>query len=84
MGTLIKCNPAIKTIADRSALREALTDGRIDVVGTDHAPHLLSEKRGGSLTAASGIPVLPYSLPVMLELTEEGIVGLTDVVRLMS
>ena len=83
MGTLIKCNPAIKTIADRSALREALTDGRIDVVGTDHAPHLLSEKRGGSLTAASGIPVLPYSLPVMLELTEKGILGLTDVVRLM-
>ena len=46
-GTLIKCNPAIKTAADRQALRLALTDGRIDVIGTDHAPHLLSEKQGG-------------------------------------
>ena len=59
-GTLIKCNPAIKTASDREALRQALTDGRIDVIGTDHAPHLLSEKQGGCRTAASGMPVLPY------------------------
>ena len=65
-GTYIKCNPAIKTAADRDALRKALTNGVIDVVGTDHAPHLFLEKEGGCKTAASGIPVLPYSLPVML------------------
>ena len=82
-GTLIKCNPAIKTAADRQALRHALTDGRIDVIGTDHAPHLLSEKQGGCRTAASGMPVLPYSLPVMLELADQGILQITDVVRLM-
>ena len=82
-GTRIKCNPAIKTAADRDALRLALTDGRIDVIGTDHAPHLLSEKQGGCRTAASGIPVLPYSLPAMLELMERGILKMTDVVRLM-
>ena len=83
-GTFIKCNPAIKTAADRDALRRALTDGRIDVVGTDHAPHLFLEKQGGCKTAASGMPVLPYSLPVMLELADQGILKLTDVVRLMS
>ena len=82
-GTLIKCNPAIKTTADRDALRRALTDGRIDVIGTDHAPHLLSEKQGGCKTAASGMPVLPYSLPAMLELASQGVMDVTDVVRLM-
>ena len=82
-GTLIKCNPAIKTAADRQALRLALTDGRIDVIGTDHAPHLLSEKQGGCKSAASGMPVLPYSLPSMLELASDGIMQMTDVVRLM-
>ena len=82
-GTRIKCNPAIKTAADRDALRLALTDGRIDVIGTDHAPHLLSEKQGGCKSAASGMPVLPYSLPAMLELMERGILKMTDVVRLM-
>ena len=82
-GTLIKCNPAIKTAADRDALRLALTDGTIDVIGTDHAPHLLSEKQGGCRTAASGMPVLPYSLPAMLELASQGVMQITDVVRLM-
>ena len=82
-GTHIKCNPAIKTAADRDALRRALTDGRIDVIGTDHAPHLLSEKQGGCKTAASGMPVLPYSLPAMLELASQGVMDVTDVVRLM-
>ena len=82
-GTYIKCNPAIKTATDRDALRKALTNGVIDVVGTDHAPHLFLEKEGGCKTAASGIPVLPYSLPVMLELTDQGVLGLTDVARLM-
>ncbi len=82
-GTYIKCNPAIKTAADRDALRKALTNGVIDVVGTDHAPHLFLEKEGGCKTAASGIPVLPYSLPIMLELTDQGVLSLTDVTRLM-
>ena len=83
LGTLIKCNPAVKTESDRSALRKALTCGVIDVIGTDHAPHLPSEKQGGCKSAASGMPVLPFSLPLMLELTEQGILSITDVVRLM-
>lgn len=82
-GTRIKCNPAIKTAADRDALRRALSDGLIDVIGTDHAPHLLSEKQGGCRTAASGMPVLPYSFPAMLELTRQGILDIPQVVNLM-
>ena len=82
-GTFIKCNPAIKTAADRDALRKALTNGLIDVVGTDHAPHLYLEKQGGCKTAASGIPVLPYSIPIMMELADQGVLDMTDVVRLM-
>ena len=51
---LIKCNPSVKTSTDRTAIRKALTDGRISVIGTDHAPHLLSQKQGGCSKAASG------------------------------
>lgn len=82
-GTRIKCNPAIKTFQDRSALRAALTDNTIDVIGTDHAPHLLKEKQGGCRTAASGMPVLPYSLISMLELTDQGVLDMPKLVRLM-
>ena len=57
LGTRIKCNPAIKTQRDRDTLREALNDGRITVIGTDHAPHLLSQKEGGCVKAASGMPM---------------------------
>ncbi len=83
LGTRIKCNPSIKTLNDREALRAALTDGTADVIGTDHAPHLLSEKAGGARNASSGMPVLPYSLVAMLELADMGVMNITDVVRLM-
>ncbi|MBR5847772.1 MAG: dihydroorotase [Bacteroidaceae bacterium] len=84
LGTRIKCNPAVKTFTDRDALRQALRSGLIDVVGTDHAPHLLTDKIGGSLKAASGIPTIQYVLPAMLELTDEGIFTLTEVVEKMA
>lgn len=83
LGTKIKCNPAIKTEKDRTALRQALTDGRIDLVATDHAPHLWSDKQGDALTAASGMPSLQYSLVAMLELAARNICSISDVVRLM-
>lgn len=82
-GTRIKCNPAIKHNTDRKALRKALTDGRIAVVGTDHAPHRLSDKTGGARTAASGMPMIQFSLISMLELVSEGILPLTRLVELM-
>lgn len=70
-GNLLKWNPAIKGKADREALRRALLSGAIDLVATDHAPHLLSEKEGDCLTAASGGPSVQYSLLAMLELAKE-------------
>ncbi|WP_315515861.1 dihydroorotase [Hoylesella shahii] len=82
-GTRIKCNPAVKTRADREALRAALTDGHITVVGTDHAPHLLSDKKGGAGKAASGMPMVQFSLPAMLELCEKGVLRIERVVELM-
>ena len=48
-GNRIKWNPSIKTLADRTALREAVNNNTIDIVATDHAPHLLSEKEGSCL-----------------------------------
>lgn len=68
LGTRIKCNPAIKTRADRDALRKALADGRVTLVATDHAPHLPKDKEGGCLTAASGMPMMQFSLISMLQL----------------
>lgn len=82
-GTQIKCNPAVKTSADRDALRAALTDGRISAVATDHAPHLVSDKIGGCAKAASGMPMVQFSLPAMLELCEKGVLTIERVVELM-
>ena len=82
--TRIKCNPAIKTRADRDALRRALSDGRIATVGTDHAPHLLSDKEGGCANAASGMPMVQFSLVAMLELVDEGVLSIERLVELMA
>lgn len=84
LGTRIKCNPAIKSLNDRDALRRALSEKRIDVVGTDHAPHLLSEKNGGCLKAVSGMPMIQFSLNAMLELTDQGVLTLERLVELMA
>ena len=83
LGARIKCNPAIKTEADRAALRRALTDGRIRTIATDHAPHLLSEKEGGALKAMSGMPMVQFSLPAVLSLVDEGVLSMERAVELM-
>ncbi|MDR0744169.1 MAG: dihydroorotase [Tannerella sp.] len=72
-GNLIKWNPSIKTAADREALRNAVNDDTIAVIATDHAPHLLSEKEGSCLTAASGGPLVQHSLLAMLDMVADGI-----------
>lgn len=79
----IKCNPSIKSVSDRKALRQALTDGRITCIGTDHAPHLLSEKQGGARTAVSGMPMVQFSLVSMLEMVDEGVLSIERLVQLM-
>ena len=82
-GNLIKWNPAIKTAADREALMQATVSGRIDVVATDHAPHLLAEKEGSCLEAASGGPLVQHSLQVMLEKSLQGVIPVETVVERM-
>ena len=84
LGTRIKCNPAIKRPADRDALRQAVTDGVIDTIATDHAPHLPEEKQGTALTAASGMPMIQFSLTLMLQMADEGIFDIYTIVREMS
>jgi dihydroorotase len=64
-------------------LREALNDGRIAVIGTDHAPHLLSQKEGGCVKAASGMPMIQFSLVTMLELVDQGVLSIERLVELM-
>lgn len=73
LGNRIKWNPAVKTLRDREALREAVRTDLIDVIATDHAPHLLSEKEGNCLIAASGGPLTQYALISMLDMANEGI-----------
>ncbi len=83
LGTRIKCNPAIKSRSDRDALRQALADGRLLTVGTDHAPHLLNEKQGGCAHAVSGMPMVQFSLVSMMGLVDEGALTLERMVDAM-
>lgn len=83
LGARIKCNPAIKTQEDRDALRKALATNRIDVIGTDHAPHLLKEKTGGALKAVSGMPMIQFSLVAVMELVREGVLSMEQLVQKM-
>lgn len=70
-GSLIKWNPAVKTEKDRAGLWKALLDDRIDVIATDHAPHLLEEKMQPYEKAPSGGPLVQHFLPAMLEFVRQ-------------
>ncbi len=67
LGGRIKCNPAIKAASDREALTRALADTRIDILATDHAPHLASEKDNPYTRCPSGIPLIQFALQSALE-----------------
>ena len=84
LGAKIKVNPSIKSVGDQAALRYGLTDGKISVVATDHAPHLLSQKQGGAARATSGMPMLQFSLVTMLELVDEEWLTIERLVELMA
>ena len=71
LGSLIKCNPAIKKGSDRDAIRRAVVDGRISILATDHAPHTWEEKQGTYFNAPSGLPLLQHTLLLMLEMCEQ-------------
>ena len=83
-GSLIKCNPAIKTAADRAALRAAVSDGRLDIIATDHAPHTLEEKQRPYFQAPAGLPLVQDALPSLFEWVHEGQLSLERLVEVTS
>ena len=84
LGSRAKCNPSIKTPSDRAALREALKNGQIDTIGSDHAPHLLSEKDAPYGSAPSGLPSIQQTLPVLLTIAEEEEIPLERIASVFS
>ena len=83
-GSLIKCNPAIKTAEDRAGIIQGLMDGRIDTIATDHAPHTWEEKQNTYFKAPSGLPLVQYALPSLLENYHDGIFTLEFIVEKVS
>jgi len=81
LGNLIKCNPAIKDVADREALTAALVEDIIDVLATDHAPHTWEEKQKPYAQAPSGLPLVQYALVAALELVHEKKMDIARVVQ---
>jgi dihydroorotase len=76
LGARIKCNPAIKTAEDRAALVAAVNEGRIDIIATDHAPHLVGEKQRSYFKAPAGLPLVQHALLVLFELARDGQISL--------
>ncbi|MFZ9660386.1 MAG: dihydroorotase [Chitinophagaceae bacterium] len=84
LGYQIKCNPAIKAPHNKAALWDALLDDRLDVIATDHAPHLLEEKNPPYEHAHAGLPLIQHSLPLMLHYHKLGKISLEKIAEKMS
>lgn len=72
-GSYIKWNPAVKSLQDREAIREALKTDLIDVLATDHAPHTSDEKKNPYFSCPSGGPLVQHALPALFELCKQGV-----------
>lgn len=83
LGTRIKCNPAVKSAMHRNALLKAVRDGLVSTISTDHAPHTSEEKARGLFEAPSGMPMVQFSLPAMLDLVHSGSLSVETVVQKM-
>lgn len=83
-GNFIKWNPAVKTLYDRDHILEAVADGRIDVIATDHAPHTIDEKSQSYLKAPSGGPLVQHAIIAMIDLYKQGKISLETMVQRMS
>jgi dihydroorotase len=84
LGNRLKCNPAVKSAQDRAGLWQALAQGRIDAITTDHAPHLLSEKNLSYRQAPAGLPFVQHNLAMVLRWVQEGRFTLPEAVRLLA
>lgn len=81
LGANIKCNPAIKSATDRKALIEALNDGRIDIIATDHAPHTAAEKASTYFRAPAGLPLVQHALLTLFDLAADGQISVELIVE---
>lgn len=81
LGSRIKCNPAIKTAADRDGLVQGVCDDLIDVIATDHAPHTLEEKSHSYFKAPAGLPLVQHALQILLELYHRGRLTMEAIAR---
>ena len=79
LGDLIKCNPAIKEVRHRQAIRAALQSGAIDVIATDHAPHTWEEKQQGYWKSPAGLPLVQHPLLMLLEMSTESVLSLEQI-----
>mgnify|MGYP006293695073 CR=1 FL=1 len=82
--THAKMNPPLRSAEDRRAVREALADGTIDVIATDHAPHSALEKQVPFDEAANGVIGLETSLPLALRLVDEGLLSIIQLIEKMA
>jgi len=83
LGNKIKCNPAIKSVENQSALLPALLDDRLDIIATDHAPHTMEEKSNPYISAPAGLPLVQHSLNIMLNMVRDGKITKEKVVEKM-
>lgn len=83
-GSKMKCNPAIKSKSDRDAIIEAVKEGTINIVATDHAPHTIDEKNNRYNAAPSGLPLIQHSFQIMWELHLKGLFSITDIADRMA
>lgn len=83
-GGDIKWNPSIKTEFDRVTLMQALKEGRIDIIASDHAPHSKEEKQGTYEQAKSGAPIVQHTLPLLFELASRGEISVEQIVEKTS
>ena len=84
LGNKIKWNPSIKTEIDKQGLLQSLLNNKLDIIATDHAPHLMSEKEGNYLEVKSGAPLVQHALVVLLELYHQGKISLEKIVEKTS
>ena len=81
LGSLIKCNPAIKTARDKQAIAQAISLNKIDIIATDHAPHTWDEKQNNYFNAPSGLPLVQEAMPLALELVHNNHLTLGELVH---
>jgi len=84
LGSLIKCNPAIKSVDHQTALLEGLLSDKLDIIATDHAPHTFAEKQQNYFSAPSGVPLVQHSFQIMLDFFHKGLITLEKIVEKMS